>query len=98
MIGLYYNVDKFNVLQTPCPFFWRLINDHECKECKFFKGQLKDEKGNFVVCSKLLEDLINQKTIDPHFSDNYKYHSPVARFEPTEEGWEMGVQCLRSYM
>lgn len=36
-----------------------------------------------------LADLIKQKSIDPHFSENKKYHSPIARFEPTVNGWIM---------
>lgn len=36
-----------------------------------------------------VDDLIRQKTIDPHFSSNKKFHSPIARFEPTEFGWKM---------
>jgi hypothetical protein len=32
-------------------------------------------------------DLLKQKSIDPHFSENKKYKSPFARFEPTESGW-----------
>ncbi len=35
-----------------------------------------------------LINLLNQKQIDPHFSDNKKFLSPIARFEPTERGWE----------
>lgn len=27
------------------------------------------------------------KTLDPHFSNNEEYASPIARFEPTMEGW-----------
>jgi hypothetical protein len=36
------------------------------------------------------DDLRKQKTLDPHFSSNKRFHSPIARFEPTKEGWEMG--------
>lgn len=38
-----------------------------------------------------LMDLVNQGSIDPHFSNNDAYHSPIARFAPTEAGWEMAV-------
>lgn len=38
-----------------------------------------------------LVQLVNQKTIDPHFSDNAEFHSPVARFEPTKRGWQMAM-------
>lgn len=37
-----------------------------------------------------LEQLVFQKFIDPHFSDSAKYKHPIARFVPTEVGWEMG--------
>ena len=40
-----------------------------------------------LVFNKPLIDIINQKLIDPHFSDNNKYISPIARFEPTSYGW-----------
>ena len=36
-----------------------------------------------------LEMLLKQNSIDPHFSNNKKYLSPVARFEPTKEGFKM---------
>jgi hypothetical protein len=38
-----------------------------------------------------LEDLINQKLIDPHFCNNKKYKSPVARFVPTPRGQKMAI-------
>ena len=42
-------------------------------------------------------DLLNQKLIDPHFSDNPLYHSPIARFEPTERGWRMANFFVDNY-
>lgn len=39
-------------------------------------------------------DLWNQKTIDPHFSENQEYHSPIARFLPTNEGWQMALKFI----
>ena len=38
-----------------------------------------------------IQDLIEQGSIDPHFCDNNNFHSPIARFEPTERGWNMAV-------
>lgn len=38
-----------------------------------------------------VEELIDQKTLDHHFAENKKFHSPIARFEPTREGWLMAV-------
>jgi len=36
-----------------------------------------------------VDDLKNQRSLDPHFSSNKRFHSPIARFEPTELGWNM---------
>ena len=40
--------------------------------------------------------LKKQKQVDPHFSDNDKYHSPIARFEPTWKGWQMGLLLMKN--
>lgn len=40
--------------------------------------------------AKLL-DLVKQANIDPHFTDKKNYISPIARFEPTENGWAMAI-------
>ena len=34
-----------------------------------------------------IDKLKNQKLIDPHFAENKKLYSPIARFEPTIEGY-----------
>lgn len=34
-----------------------------------------------------IQELKRQKLIDPHFSENKDYLSPIARFEPTRRGW-----------
>lgn len=34
-----------------------------------------------------MKDLLKQGTIDPHFSENQDFLSPIARFEPTPRGW-----------
>lgn len=43
-------------------------------------------------------DLKLQKSIDPHFSENKKYHSPIARFMPTERGWAMACVSVRAFL
>lgn len=42
-------------------------------------------------------DLMRQIKIDPHFSNNDKFKSPIARFEPTERGWLLGRMVARGY-
>lgn len=45
-----------------------------------------------------LEEINQQKLIDPHFSQNTQYHSPVARFEPTTMGWKMAQVLAHSML
>lgn len=42
-----------------------------------------------------LLDLVKQANIDPHFSNKKGYISPIARFEPTNDGWTMGLMLAR---
>lgn len=42
-----------------------------------------------------IKDLRKQKSIDPHFSSNKRFYSPIARFEPTEFGWIMAQKLAR---
>lgn len=41
----------------------------------------------YINCT--IDDLYTQGSIDPHFSDNENYISPIARFIPTDMGWKM---------
>ncbi len=42
------------------------------------------------------KQLTKQVAIDPHFSDNDSKISPIARFVPTEKGFEMAISFVRS--
>lgn len=42
-----------------------------------------------------LKGLIKQKHLDPHFAENKQFCSPIARFEPTEYGWRIGVKIMK---
>ena len=44
-----------------------------------------------------MADLVDQGHLDPHFSANKKFHSPIARFEPTPRGWEMARKFMEIY-
>lgn len=48
-------------------------------------------EGNKVLMYENVElrDLLKQGSIDPHFSNNNQKISPVARFVPTQTGWDM---------
>lgn len=42
-------------------------------------------------------DLFNKKKIDPHFLEKNKSYSPIARFIPTIEGWNMAENFCKNY-
>lgn len=42
-----------------------------------------------------INQLKAQKMIDPHFSNNKRYYSPVARFEPTKLGRELARKVMK---
>lgn len=39
-----------------------------------------------------------QGSIDPHFSENSTFKSPIARFEPSKKGWDLAVSVLITHM
>ena len=55
------------------------------EECKNYEG-----RKILVYKGPTLVDMFNQKEIEPHFleSKDSKLYHPIARFVPTEEGWE----------
>ena len=48
-------------------------------------------EGNKILVYKncMITELKQQKLIDPHFAKNKTLLSPIARFEPTDYGWEL---------
>lgn len=43
-----------------------------------------------------ISELLAQKKIDPHFSENETYKSPIARFVPLAKGWEMAQKLCKA--
>ena len=81
-------------LPNPNPSRWRILSHYELDKYLVIKINYPDctnYEGNKILVFEdvTLSKLTKQKMIDPHFSENKKYHSPVARFEPTESGWIM---------
>lgn len=54
--------------------------------CTTFEG-----KKILVYAGVTIADLQKQASLDPHFSENPNFHSPIARFLPTDEGWRMAI-------
>jgi len=58
--------------------------------CNTFEGSkvlVYTHVGIETIASQL-----NTVGLDPHFSENKKYHSPVARFRPDSYGMEMAIR------
>lgn len=94
------NSDKNEViLPNPRPDNYSLIR------CKTINGYLIIElkyhdcvnyEGRKIMVYKCtLDDLLKQKLIDPHFCNNKKYLSPIARFEPTVDGWNNACKLAK---
>ena len=54
----------------------------------------KNYEGNKIILYRQisLQDLLRQRKIDPHFSENKSFFSPFARFEPTTQGLEAATK------
>jgi len=39
--------------------------------------------------------ILTQKIIDPHFSKNTRFASPIARIKPTDEGLDMAIKMCK---
>ena len=65
------------------------VNYHDCT----------NYEGNKILVFKgcTIVDLAQQGAIDPHFSDNNEFLSPVARFKPDEEGWKMAEFFVENF-
>jgi len=87
------------VNQNPDPNNYTIIESFEDNGYLLIKIKYLDctnYEGNKVLLFKncTLDELINQKTIDPHFSENNEYKSPIARFTPTENGWNNALLLI----
>lgn len=61
-------------------------------DCKNYEGK------KILVYEGITALLLRQqKYIDPHFSNNSKYKSPIARFEPTGRGMVMAVSFAKMW-
>ncbi len=84
------------------PTNYKIIKAHE--ENKFLLVKInypdcKNYEGNKILLFKdlTLLELVNQKLIDPHFFEKNELEivSPIARFVPTDEGWNMAIDLIR---
>ena len=83
------NPDKYEIIKSISIGSW-LIIEIKYLDCFNYEG-----KKILVYKDTKLSQLMNQKHIDPHFSENKKFLSPFARFEPTDEGWNSAVKFCK---
>lgn len=79
--------DNYQIIQS-----WKIgkftIIQLKYPDCTNYEGI------KILVFKASLLDIINQKKIDPHFSDNKTYISPIARFAPTHTGLQDGIKVM----
>ena len=87
--GTCINPRKYKILRTETigKFCILLI---EYPDCNNYEG-----KKILVFKDTSIESIMNQGVIDPHFSSNKSYLSPIARFVPTDEGWQMAIEFTK---
>lgn len=61
-------------------------------DCNNYEG-----KKILVYENVTIDELKAQGKIDPHFSEDKKYKSPFARFEPTDRGLMMAVSMCEHF-
>lgn len=81
------NPNKFDIVKAyGLPNFFALKVNYP--NCTNYEG------NKILVYEGDIVKLLNQKHIDPHFSDNEEFMSPICRFEPTDRGWEWAVEFV----
>lgn len=61
-----------------------------------YRGVTNYEGKKVLVYEDLtFEDVRKLKSLDPHFSDNKKFKSPIARFRPDITGWGMAIRFCK---
>ena len=82
--------EKVKTLPNPDPKNWvvnsaRHIGEYLVVEM-YYPDCTNYEGKKMMVFKCSLEDLKEQAVVDPHFGEG-RMHYPIARFEPTAEGW-----------
>ena len=95
--------DNYNMesLPNPDPNNYKIIRYEEINsnlliEIKYLDCTNYEGRKILLYYDCKYISLIKQREIDPHFSENDKFYSPIVRFEPTERGWEMGKIMARN--
>ena len=68
---------------------YREIGRYLILEIKYLDCTNYEGKKILLYKDCTMKELEAQKLIDPHFSENKNFISPIARFEPTGLGWKL---------
>jgi hypothetical protein len=84
------------VTKNPNPDNWIILSHQKVGKLLVVKIKYPDcdnyEGEKILVYENItLAKLRKQVKIDPHFSENKEYKSPIARFVPTDRGWDMAI-------
>lgn len=85
------NPSSYEVVQSVA------INGHLLVQIKY--PDCTNYEGNKILLYRglTLKQLLDQKLVDPHFSNSEKYKSPIARFEPTLYGWNLACKIMETF-
>ncbi len=88
---------------SPDPTKFKLVNMKYVGAYMILKIQYEDANNYEGLKILVFKDIKynellvkNKNTIDPHFAENKEFVSPIARFEPTTEGWENAIKFCKS--
>jgi hypothetical protein len=82
------NPDKYRILD-----YQEFTTGYTVIKLKY-EGCTNYEGTKILVFKCPMKDLILQRTIDPHFCDSKTKKHPIARFIPTQEGWNMAIKFV----
>ena len=97
------NRGSYSTFGNPDPKNYKIVDVFEKRPYLLIRIKYPDchnYEGMKILLYKdvTLVQLERQKQIDPHFSQNSNYHSPLARFEPTDIGWKTGLFLIESLL
>lgn len=85
---------------NPDPHYFKILKTETCKGMLLAILQYPDcdnyEGLKIMVYDCMSDEMFRCQTrVDPHFCD--KHFSPVARFEPTDRGWQMALAFCKAW-
>jgi hypothetical protein len=79
------NLERFKIQR------YQEIKNYLVVEINYYDATNYEGNKILVFQDYSIEKLKRRKSIDPHFSENKKFKSPIARFEPTKKGWSKAI-------